>query len=120
MCKFFNAVTSKNLLLTSLLFLFINTSSEADYYAVILAICSEEIGVVFYLKSVKDSYYFSLAIWNSITKEYPNNYASAIRLNVICCGEWQKHNYYHNYILFMRSWIVILYIIQRKQNIEMD
>src|SRR6218665_2588964 len=78
MCKFFYAVTSKNLLLTSLLFLFINTSSEAEYYyAVILAIRSEENSFAFYLKSVTDSYYFSLAIWNSITKEYPNNYASA-------------------------------------------
>jgi|SRR6218665_1607754 len=100
MCKFFYAVTSKNLLLTSLLFLFINTSSEAEYYyAVILAIRSEENSFAFYLKSVTDSYYFSLAIWNSITKEYPNNYASAIRLNVICCGEWQKHNYYRIYYL---------------------
>ena len=33
MCKFF---TSKNLLLKSLLFLFINTCSEADYYIIIL------------------------------------------------------------------------------------
>jgi len=29
-----------------------------------------------------DSYYFSLATWNGITKEYPNNYASAISHNV--------------------------------------
>jgi len=37
-----------------------------------------------YLKSETDSYYFILAIiWNSITKEYPNNYASAIRHNII-------------------------------------
>jgi len=28
--------------------------------------------VAFYIKSETDSYYFSLAIWNSITKEYPN------------------------------------------------
>src|SRR6218665_302190 len=31
MCKILYTVTSKNLLLKSLLFLFINTSSEADY-----------------------------------------------------------------------------------------
>src|SRR6218665_646212 len=31
MCKFLYTVTSKNLLLKSLLFLFINTSSEVDY-----------------------------------------------------------------------------------------
>jgi len=31
--------------------------------------------MVFYLKSETGPYYFSLAIWNSITKEYPNNYA---------------------------------------------
>jgi len=67
----------------SLLFLVIDTSSEADYYAVILAIGSEENSVAFYLKSETDSYCFSLAIWNSITKEYPNNYASAIRHSVI-------------------------------------
>jgi len=35
----------------------------------------------------------------SVTKEYPNNYASAIRHSVICCGEWQKHNYYYKYYL---------------------
>jgi len=40
--------------------------------------------VVFYIKSEKDPYYFSLAIWNSITKEYPKNYAYAIRKNGIC------------------------------------
>jgi len=51
----------------------------------------EENSIAFYLKSETDSYYFSLAIWNSNTKEYPDNYASAIRHNVICCGEWQKH-----------------------------
>jgi len=43
--------------------------------------------VAFYLKSETDSYCFSLAIWNSITKEYPNNYASAIRRNILYCGE---------------------------------
>jgi len=32
MCKFLYTVTSKNLLLKSLLFLFINKSSEADYH----------------------------------------------------------------------------------------
>src|SRR6218665_1653806 len=83
MCKFLYTVTSENLLLKSLLFLFINTSSEADYYSLIccqsIAIGSEEYSVAFYLKSETDSYYFSLATWNSITKEYPNNYASAIR-----------------------------------------
>jgi len=31
MCKFLYTVTSKNLLLKSLLFLFINNSSESDY-----------------------------------------------------------------------------------------
>src|SRR6218665_3455536 len=31
MCKFLYTVTSKNLLLKSLLFLFVNTSSEVDY-----------------------------------------------------------------------------------------
>jgi len=62
MCKYFytvNTVTSKNLLLKSLLFLFINTSSEADYYnynyAVILVIGSEENSVAFYLISETDS-----------------------------------------------------------------
>src|SRR6218665_1411475 len=50
MCKFLYTVTSKNLLLKSLLFLFINPSSrlKADYYAVILAIGSEENSVAFY------------------------------------------------------------------------
>src|SRR6218665_3194562 len=84
MCTFLYTVTSKNLLLKSLFFLFINTSSEADYYAVILAIGSEENSVAVYLKSETDSYYFSFAIWNSITKEYQNNYASAICQNVAC------------------------------------
>ena len=82
MCKLLHTVTSKNLLSKSLLFLFSNTSSEADYYnAVIVTISSEENSMAFYLKSEKESYYFSLVIWNSIrpTKEYPNNYASAIR-----------------------------------------
>ena len=51
-------------------------------YAVILIIGSEENSVVVYLTSETDSYYFSLAIWNSITKKYPNNYAYAIRHNV--------------------------------------
>jgi len=90
-------------------------------YAVILAIGSEENSVVFYLKSETDSYYFSLAIWNSITKEYQyiNNYASAIRHNVICCGERQKHNYYYKY--YLREAGLLYYILlQRKQNIEMD
>jgi len=46
----------------SLLFLFFNTSGKSDYYyAVILAIGSEENSVAFYLKSETDSYYFSLA-----------------------------------------------------------
>jgi len=68
------------------------------YYAVILTIGSEENSVAFYLTSETDSYYFSLAIFNSITKECPNNYASAISHNVIkCCDEWQKHNYYYYY-----------------------
>src|SRR6218665_2112398 len=89
------------------------------YYAVIVTIGSEENSVAFYLKSETDSYYFSLAIWNSIspTQEYPSNYASPICRNVICCGEWQKHNYYCKYylcILFMQTWIVILYIIATK------
>jgi len=40
--------------------------------------------VALYLNSETDSYYFSFATWNSTrsTKEYPNNYASAIRHNV--------------------------------------
>jgi len=38
--------------------------------------------MAFYLKSETDSYYFSIAIWSSIAKEYPNNYTSAIRQNV--------------------------------------
>jgi len=64
---------------------------------------------------------FSLAIWKSITKEYPNNYASAIRHNV-------------NYVVTNgRSIIIIINIItgkldchmkpillQLKQNTEMD
>jgi len=61
------------------------------YYAVILVIGSVENSVAFYLKSETDTYYFSLAIWNSITKEHPNNYASAIRHNLMYCGEWQNH-----------------------------
>ena len=78
-------------------------------YAVIQAIGSEENSVAFYLESETDSYYFSLAIWNSITKEYPNNCVSVIRHNALCCGEWQMHNYHFEYDLsFMRSWIVIL------------
>src|SRR6218665_133730 len=63
--------TSKNLLLKSLLFLFINTSSEADYYI----ICCHS-SMAFCLKFETNSYYFSLAIWNSISKEYPNNCAN--------------------------------------------
>src|SRR6218665_1623470 len=51
-----------------------------------LAIGSEEDSVAFYLKSETDSYYFSLATWNSITKEYLNNYVSAIRHNVVANG----------------------------------
>ena len=52
-------------------------------HAVILAIgIHEGNSVAFYLASETDSYYFSLATWNGITKEYPNNYASAIRHNV--------------------------------------
>jgi len=37
------------------------------------------------------------------TKEYPNNYAYAIRHNVICCGEWQKHklNYYYKWAYYL-------------------
>jgi len=77
MCKLLYTVTSKNLLLKSFLFLFVNTSSEA-YYSLIcchstLAIGSEENSVAFYLWSEMDSYYFSLATWNSITKGYPQN-----------------------------------------------
>jgi len=49
MYNFLYTVTPKNLLLKSL-FLFINTSSKADYwYAIILAIGSEENSVAFYL-----------------------------------------------------------------------
>ena len=73
MCTFLYTVTSKNLLLKPLLFLLINTCSEADYYIIIcchsIASGSEENSVAFYLKSETDSYYFTLAIWNSITKE---------------------------------------------------
>jgi len=81
MRKSLYTVTSKNLLLKSLLFLLINTSSEADYDVIRTPIGNEENSLAFYLKSEMDSYYnFSLAIWNSITKEYTNNaYASAIR-----------------------------------------
>jgi len=41
-------------------------------YICILYIGSEENSVAFYLKAETDSYYFSLAIWNSIgtTKKY--------------------------------------------------
>ena len=42
---------------------------------------SEE--VAFSLNPETDSYYFSLAIWTSTTKEYPNNYAYAIRHNML-------------------------------------
>ena len=58
------------------------------------------------------SYYFSLTIiWNSITKAYPNNYAS--------CGEWQNHYYYNNY--YLREAGLSYYILLRqKQNLEMD
>jgi len=72
--------------------------------------------VAFYLKSETDSYYFSLAIWNSITKGYPNrpNYASAIRHNVICCGEWKKHNKYHKYYLCETGLSYYNYIIATK------
>jgi len=52
-------------------------------YAVIVTIGSEENSVAFYLKSETDSYYFSLEIWNRITKEYPSNYASAICRHVV-------------------------------------
>src|SRR6218665_1597039 len=72
-----------NLLLKSLLFLIINTSSETDYYAVILAIGSEENSVAFYLKSETDSFCFRLSIWNSITKN----------IQIIMLLQWQKHNY---------------------------
>jgi len=51
--------------------------------AVILTISSEENSVAFYLKSEMNSYYSSLVIWNSNTKEYPDNYAPAIRHNVM-------------------------------------
>src|SRR6218665_121563 len=68
--------------------------------------------MAFCLKSVMDSYYFSLAIWNS--KEYPNNYASAIRLNVICCGEWQKHNYYQIYYFCKAELHIIYYSTKTK------
>ena len=67
MCKLLYTVTFKNLLLKSLLFLFINTSSEADYGLICftLAIGSEENSVAFYLKSETDSYYFILATLKS-------------------------------------------------------
>ena len=68
MCKFLLYSHLNNLLLKSVLFLIINTSSETDYYDVILAMGSEENSVAFYLKSEIDSFYFRLAIWNSITK----------------------------------------------------
>src|SRR6218665_2455233 len=126
MCKFLYTVTSKNLLLKSLLFLFINTSSEADYhwrrlvknigwanqnigekvvksdksmgvsqlYAVYSLICChssnwysskrKQRGIISKVGNALLTYYFSFATWNSIrpTKEYPNNYSSAIRRNV--------------------------------------
>jgi len=78
------------------LYLLINTSSIADYYNVIPTIGSEENSVTFCLKSESDSYYFSLAIWNSITEEYPNNYASAIRLNIINLSETATKTKYRN------------------------
>jgi len=36
MCKYFYTVTSTNLFLKSLLFLFISPSSETDYYIILL------------------------------------------------------------------------------------
>jgi len=67
--------------------------------------------VAIYLTSEMDSYYFSLAIWNSITKEYPKS-AYAIRHNVesnmLWRGKWQKHNY--KYYLCE----TVLYIIATK------
>ena len=75
-------VTSKNLLLKSLLFLF-KTSSEVDYFInAAIAIGSEENIMAFYPKSETDSYYFSLAIWNSITKEYPKNAVCSSNLDI--------------------------------------
>jgi len=62
---------------------------EPVTYYVTPAIGSEENSVVFYLETETDSYYF-------ITEEYTNKYASAIRHNIMCCVEWQKHNYYYN------------------------
>jgi len=78
--------------------------------------------VAFYLKSETDSYYFSLAIWNTITTEYQNNNASSIRHNVICCGEWQKHNYYYRSSKYYLCEVALSYyiLLQRKQNIEMN
>jgi len=77
------------------------------YYDVIQTIGSEEPSFAFCMKSELDSYYFSLATWNSAIKEYPNNYVSAIRHNI-----------------FMRRSSVldchIIGLLQRKQNIEMD
>jgi len=55
----------------------------------------EDNRVAFYLKSKTDTYNFSLAIWNSITKEYPNKNASAIRKCKLM--QRQKHNYYYKY-----------------------
>ena len=88
-------------------------------YAVIVTIGSEENSVAFYLKSETDSYYFSLAIWNSIspTQEYPSNYASAICRNVICCGEWQNHNYFYKYYL-CKAGLSYYILLQRKQSIN--
>jgi len=53
--------------------------------------------MAFCLKSESDSYYFSLASWNSIIREYPNNYSSAI-----------------HHSIFMQHWIVILYCNENK------
>ena len=82
-----------------------------------------ENSMVLYLKYETNSYYFSLAICYSIIKEYPNNYASAIRHNIIilCCGEWQKPNpnYYFKYYS-CEAGLSYYYILLQRKNIEMD
>ena len=83
------------------IFLYMCSRLLCNNYAVILANGSEETAWRYkkiYLKSEMDCYYFSFAIWNSITKDYPNKYVSAIRHNVLCSGEWKRHNYYYKYL----------------------
>ena len=100
MCTFLYTVTSKNLLLKSLLFLLMLSTPEVKQiiilHSVVLAIGNEENSVAFYLKSETDSYYFNLA---RIALLKNIQIIMLLPSNVICCGEWQKHNYYYKYYL---------------------